>query len=58
MRHQQVNAGTQFHSLVITDQANEEVIDAFDHCWLYNPDEKGVVKRLYYDVKGIAARQI
>jgi uncharacterized protein with von Willebrand factor type A (vWA) domain len=58
MRHQQVNAGTQFHSLVITDQANEEVIEAFDHCWLYNPDEKGVVKRLYNDVKGIAARQI
>lgn len=58
MQHQQDQAGTQFHSLIITDQPNEEVIEKFDHVWLYNPDQKGVIKQLYTDVRGVMDRAI
>ena len=58
MEHQQMNNNTQFHSLIITDQANEEVIEKFDNVWIYDPDQKGVVKQLYRDVSSIAERKI
>jgi uncharacterized protein with von Willebrand factor type A (vWA) domain len=58
MEKQQHNRGTQFHSLVITDQANEEVISQFDNAWTYDPYKKGVLKRIYGDLKGIAGRKI
>jgi uncharacterized protein with von Willebrand factor type A (vWA) domain len=58
MDKQQHNSGTQFHSLVITDQANEEVISQFDNAWSYDPYQKGVLKRIYGDLKGIASRKI
>lgn len=58
MEKQQHNNGTQFHSLIITDQANEEVISAFDNVWAYNPDEKGVVREIYRNLKEVSQRQI
>lgn len=58
MEKQQHNNGTQFHSLVITDQANEEVISAFDNVWSYDPDQKGVVKEIYRDLERVRGRQI
>jgi uncharacterized protein with von Willebrand factor type A (vWA) domain len=58
MEKQQHNHGTQFHSLVITDQANEEVIDQFDNVWAYNPDEKGIVKSIYRNLEAVKTRQI
>lgn len=58
MEKQQHNNGTQFHSLVITDQANEEVISAFDNVWSYNPEEKGVVREIYRNLKAVSERQI
>lgn len=58
MEKQQHNNGTQFHSLIITDQANEEVISAFDNVWSYNPDEKGVVREIYRNLEELRTRQI
>lgn len=58
MEKQQHNHGTQFHSLVITDQANEEVIQQFDNVWTYDPEQKGVVKAIYQDLKEVQGRQI
>jgi uncharacterized protein with von Willebrand factor type A (vWA) domain len=58
MEKQQHNNGTQFHSLVITDQANEEVIGEFDNVWSYDPYQKGVVKELYRNIEGINNRDI
>lgn len=58
MEKQQHNNGTQFHSLIITDQASEEVISAFDNVWAYNPDEKGVVREMYRNLKEVSQRQI
>ncbi|MCR9152551.1 MAG: VWA domain-containing protein [Bacteroidetes bacterium] len=58
MEKQQHNYGTQFHSLIITDQANEEVIEAFDNVWSYNPDQKGIVKELHRNLEDIRKRQL
>lgn len=58
MEKQQHNNGTQFHSLVITDQANEEVIRQFDNVWNYDPDKRGVVKEIYRNMKQVAGRQL
>lgn len=58
MEQQQHHHGTQFHSLIITDQANEEVIEAFDNVWSYNPDEKGIVNELHRNLEQIRRREI
>lgn len=58
MQKQQHNNGTQFHSLVITDQANEEVIEQFDNVWSYDPDQKGLVKELHRKLEDIRQREI
>jgi len=58
MEKQQHNRGTQFHSLVITDQTNEEVISQFDNAWTYDPYKKGVLKRIYGDLKSLSSRKI
>ncbi len=58
MEKQQHNYGTQFHSLIITDQANEEVIQQFDNVWSYDPDQKGIVKELYRNLEEIRRREI
>jgi len=56
MEKQQHNHGTQFHSLVITDQPNEAVIEAFDNVWSYNPDEKGLVQEMYRSLEAVRHR--
>jgi len=58
MEKQQHNNGTQFHSLIITDQANEEVIEQFDNVWAYNPDKKGVLQEIHRNLDGIRQREI
>ncbi|MGB5975810.1 MAG: VWA domain-containing protein [Cyclobacteriaceae bacterium] len=58
MAHHQQNQGTQFHSLTLSEYGNERIIDRFDNNWLYDPREKGIMKSLYKDVKGIAERRI
>ena len=48
---QQLHYGTAFHSLIISNEANERVVERFDHVWLYNPEEKDIIRRIYRDVK-------
>jgi uncharacterized protein with von Willebrand factor type A (vWA) domain len=50
MQHEQSQNNTQFHSLVISDQAVEEVIEVFDHVWVYRPEEKGIMHTLHQDL--------
>ena len=45
--------GTQFHSLTISKQANPEIIQKFDNNWIYNPEDRGVVKQLLKDLRSI-----
>jgi uncharacterized protein with von Willebrand factor type A (vWA) domain len=58
MEKQQHNHGTQFHSLIITDQANEEVISQFDNVWSYHPEKKDLMKTLHRDLKQVNDRQM
>ncbi|MFN4298094.1 MAG: VWA domain-containing protein [Thermaurantimonas sp.] len=44
---QQLHYGTAFHSLIISNEANERVVERFDHVWLYNPDDKNIIQRIY-----------
>lgn len=58
MAHHQQNKGTQFHSLTLSDYGNDRIIDRFDNNWLYDPHEKGIMKTLYQEVKGVVERGI
>ncbi|MEM9024033.1 MAG: VWA domain-containing protein, partial [Bacteroidota bacterium] len=58
MGYQQHHHGTQFHNLIISDQANLKVIEQFDHNWIYDPQEKGVIKQLYQELRQLMARPI
>jgi uncharacterized protein with von Willebrand factor type A (vWA) domain len=58
MAFQQQQKGTQFHSLIISDEANTRIIEQFDHVWQYNPAEKGIVKQLYLHMKEVMQRKL
>lgn len=46
IRYHQQHHGVQFHSLVLSDRPNEEVLRLFDTNWLYDPGNKGIVRDL------------
>lgn len=48
MCHFQHNKATEFHALVLSESANEEIVSAFDTTWQY--DGVGVVERVARDV--------
>lgn len=50
MKHRQLNRQTAFYSLVISDEANEELVGIFDRSWVYDPTEKGIIERLEGEV--------
>jgi uncharacterized protein with von Willebrand factor type A (vWA) domain len=50
MRHFQHNKATEFHALVLSESANEEIVGAFDTTWQY--DGAGVVERVARGVLG------
>lgn len=52
--HRQQEKDTKFHSLTISKQANPEIIQNFDNNWMYNPEERGVVKQLAKDIRALA----
>lgn len=56
MKHRQLNRQTAFYSLVISDEANEELLGVFDRTWIYDPTEKGIVERLEGEVLRSFAR--
>ncbi len=53
IRHHQQQRGTQFHSLVLSERPNEEVIACFDTNWQYDPRQKGVVRALSNDLASL-----
>jgi uncharacterized protein with von Willebrand factor type A (vWA) domain len=54
--HHQQNKNTQFHSLTLGDNANENVLAVFDTNWVYHPNEKGIIKALTAGFKSIQER--
>jgi uncharacterized protein with von Willebrand factor type A (vWA) domain len=46
IRFHQQNNGTQFHSLTLHEDPNAEVIGEFDSNWLYDPEQKGIMREL------------
>jgi uncharacterized protein with von Willebrand factor type A (vWA) domain len=53
MRRQQ-EKDTKFHSLTISKQPNPEIIHKFDNNWIYNPEDRGIVKQLAKDLQEFA----
>lgn len=47
---------TYFHSLTIGNKANPEVVDAFDNCWVYHPEKRGIYRQLAKDLNEIRNR--
>ena len=45
-RYHQQNKNTQFHCLILGDQVNEHVLSYFDTNWVYDPQEKGIIRAL------------
>lgn len=56
VRYFQHHHGTQFHSLVLGDQANRQVTEAFDTNWQYDPRQKSVVRALNGQLQDIRNR--
>lgn len=52
--HAEQEKGTKFHSLTISKQANPEIVQQFDNNWIYNPEERGIVRHLISDLRSIA----
>ncbi|WP_306640997.1 VWA domain-containing protein [Sanyastnella coralliicola] len=46
MEFQQVNHNTRFHSLIISDEGNQAIIDLFDNVWFYDPNQKGILRSI------------
>lgn len=46
VRHFQHNQGTQFHSLTLSADPNSRILEYFDTNWLYDPNQKGIIKSL------------
>ena len=56
IKHNQVNKNTQFHSLGIGNQYNEDVLHYFDSNWHYKPAEKGIIRSLTRGLQDIGLR--
>ncbi|MCC5944304.1 MAG: VWA domain-containing protein [Bernardetiaceae bacterium] len=46
---------TRFHSLAISTQANPEILEVFDHNWIYNPDKKEIIRQMWQDLQQLEA---
>ncbi|MEM9820417.1 MAG: VWA domain-containing protein [Bacteroidota bacterium] len=56
MRYHQQNKNTQFHCLMLGDQANENVLAVFDTNWVYDPKDKGIIRALTKGFQSIKER--
>jgi len=56
IKYHQQNNNTQFHSLILHHDPNAEVIQYFDNVWIYDPEQKGIIKTLAGDLKMINKR--
>ena len=53
----QQNKGTQFHSLTLSSEPNDQILNYFDTNWLYNPKKKGVIKEMTQGLRTIKDMQ-
>lgn len=56
LRYHQQNRNTQFHCLILGDEANENVLEMFDTNWMYNPKDKGIIQALTHGFQTIRER--
>jgi len=56
VRYHQQNNGTQFHSLTLHEDPNAEVILQFDTNWVYDPEEKGIIRELAGEMRKVGRR--
>lgn len=53
VKYFQQNQGTHFHSLTLSNEANQRILSHFDTNWLYDPAEKGIVKELRKELEDL-----
>ncbi|HAA57674.1 MAG TPA: hypothetical protein DCE42_23100 [Myxococcales bacterium] len=58
MRHHQINQGTQFHCLTLSSTPVEQFMGLFDSNWIYDPEQKGVIRELSNDMRTIRGREV
>jgi uncharacterized protein with von Willebrand factor type A (vWA) domain len=51
----QQNKGTQFHSLTLSSEPNDQILNYFDTNWLYDPKKKGIIKEMTLGLKTIGS---
>lgn len=56
IKYFQQNKGTEFHSLTLSNEANSEILNRFDTNWIYEPEQKGIIKELTRGLKTISNR--
>ncbi len=56
VKYHQQNSGTQFHSLTLSDDPNVQILEQFDTNWIYNPQQKGVIRELTRGLETIRER--
>lgn len=56
VQHFQLNKGTQFHSLTLSSDPNTRILEHFDTNWIYDPQEKGVMRELTHGLEEIRNR--
>ncbi len=56
IKYFQQNKNTEFHSLTLSNEANSEILNRFDTNWIYDPEQKGIIKELTRGLKTIAER--
>ena len=56
IRFHQQNKNTQFHSLTLSDEANLNVLAAFDTNWVYDPKQRGIIRAMTQGFRTIKER--
>jgi len=56
VRYHQQNNGTQIHTLSLHEDPNAEVILQFDTNWVYDPEEKGIIRELAGEMRKVGRR--
>jgi uncharacterized protein with von Willebrand factor type A (vWA) domain len=46
--------GTRFHSLTIGNRPNPEVLESYDNCWAYHPEDKSVIRQMLKDIYSLS----
>lgn len=56
IRHFQQYKGTEFHSLALSSEANSEILQRFDTNWVYDPEQKGIIREMTRGLQDIVTR--